>query len=267
MGQGTWQMAEGRRSDDEVAALRAGIARGLTHIDTAEMYGAARRRADRGGDPGHPATRPLHRQQGASRKTPATPARCAPASRACGAWAPTTSTSTCCTGAAASRWPRRWARWRSWSTRARSARSASRTSTSPIWRRRAALLRTHPIACNQVLYHLGERHIDAELVPYCAKHDIAVVGYSPFGHGRFPSPSSARGRVARRRRRPPRRHAPPGRARVPRPRAAAVHDPEGVDARARRGERRRARPRAHRRRPRRDRRRLPVRAGSELPVI
>ena len=33
---------------------------------------------------------------------------CAPASRACAASAPTTSTSTSCTGAAASRWPRRW---------------------------------------------------------------------------------------------------------------------------------------------------------------
>jgi len=57
------------------------------------------------------------------------------------------------------------------------------------------LLRKHPIACNQVLYHLGERHIDAELVPYCARHDIAVVGYSPFGHGRFPAPSRAGGRA------------------------------------------------------------------------
>ena len=52
-----------------------------------------------------------------------------------------------------------------------------------------------PIVCNQVLYHLGERHIDAGLVAYCAKHHIAVVGYSPFGHGRFPS--LARGRRPR----------------------------------------------------------------------
>ena len=33
------------------------------------------------------------------------------------------------------------------------------------------------------------------MVPYCAKHQIAVVGYSPFGHGRFPSPSSGPGRA------------------------------------------------------------------------
>src|SRR5688572_18042063 len=40
VGQGTWQMAESGDAADEVAALRAGIARGLTHIDTAEMYGS-----------------------------------------------------------------------------------------------------------------------------------------------------------------------------------------------------------------------------------
>jgi diketogulonate reductase-like aldo/keto reductase len=57
------------------------------------------------------------------------------------------------------------------------------------------LLARAPIACNQVLYHLNERHIDARggLVEYCARHDIAVVGYSPFGHGRFPRPGTKGG--------------------------------------------------------------------------
>jgi diketogulonate reductase-like aldo/keto reductase len=40
LGQGTWNMGERRgQAGEEVAALRAGIARGLTLIDTAEMYG------------------------------------------------------------------------------------------------------------------------------------------------------------------------------------------------------------------------------------
>ena len=39
VGQGTWEMAESRQNATEIEALRAGIARGLTHIDTAEMYG------------------------------------------------------------------------------------------------------------------------------------------------------------------------------------------------------------------------------------
>jgi diketogulonate reductase-like aldo/keto reductase len=51
------------------------------------------------------------------------------------------------------------------------------------------------IACNQVLYHLEERAIEHRVIPWCAKHDVAVVGYSPFGAGDFPAPTSAGGRV------------------------------------------------------------------------
>jgi diketogulonate reductase-like aldo/keto reductase len=51
------------------------------------------------------------------------------------------------------------------------------------------------IACNQVLYHLGERHIEHAVLPLCEAHGISVVGYSPFGSGRFPKPRSPGGRV------------------------------------------------------------------------
>ena len=51
------------------------------------------------------------------------------------------------------------------------------------------------IACNQVLYHLGERTIEHAVLPWCGRHDIAVVGYSPFGSGRFPAPTSPGGGV------------------------------------------------------------------------
>lgn len=44
----------------------------------------------------------------------------------------------------------------------------------------------HPLACNQVIYHPGQREIEVEVVPYCERHGIAVVGYSPFGTGRLP---------------------------------------------------------------------------------
>jgi len=37
------------------------------------------------------------------------------------------------------------------------------------------------IACNQVLYHLHARTIEHRVVPWCKKHDVAVVAYSPFG--------------------------------------------------------------------------------------
>jgi len=48
------------------------------------------------------------------------------------------------------------------------------------------------VACNQVLYHLRERAIEHEVIPFCAKHDIAVVAYSPFGSGHFPASRALR---------------------------------------------------------------------------
>ncbi len=51
------------------------------------------------------------------------------------------------------------------------------------------------IACNQVLYHLRERAIEHDVLPWCERHGVAVVGYSPFGHGQFPKPRSEGGRV------------------------------------------------------------------------
>jgi diketogulonate reductase-like aldo/keto reductase len=51
------------------------------------------------------------------------------------------------------------------------------------------------IACNQVLYHLGERAIEHAVIPWCVKHGVAVVAYSPFGHDDFPSARSKGGEV------------------------------------------------------------------------
>jgi diketogulonate reductase-like aldo/keto reductase len=53
----------------------------------------------------------------------------------------------------------------------------------------------HP-ACNQVLYHLQQRAIENAVLPWCEKHGVAVVGYSPFGHkGGLPGHRTTRGRV------------------------------------------------------------------------
>jgi diketogulonate reductase-like aldo/keto reductase len=51
------------------------------------------------------------------------------------------------------------------------------------------------LVCNQVLYHLDERAIEHAVLPWCERRGIALVGYSPFGHGGFPGPRSAGGRV------------------------------------------------------------------------
>lgn len=58
-----------------------------------------------------------------------------------------------------------------------------------------ALVGEGRIACNQVLYHLQERAIEERVIPWCRAHGVAVVGYSPFGSGHFPSLKSGGGRV------------------------------------------------------------------------
>jgi diketogulonate reductase-like aldo/keto reductase len=41
----------------------------------------------------------------------------------------------------------------------------------------------HP-ACNQVLYHLQERAIEHAVLPWCQRHGTAVVAYTPFGQSK-----------------------------------------------------------------------------------
>src|SRR3954451_22203375 len=51
------------------------------------------------------------------------------------------------------------------------------------------------IACNQVLYHLEERAIEHAVLPWCEDRAVAVVAYSPLGHGQFPGPHTKGGPV------------------------------------------------------------------------
>jgi diketogulonate reductase-like aldo/keto reductase len=52
-----------------------------------------------------------------------------------------------------------------------------------------------PIVCDQVYYDLEHREIENELLPVCAKNQIAIVDYSPFGSGQFPGPATRDGKV------------------------------------------------------------------------
>jgi diketogulonate reductase-like aldo/keto reductase len=54
------------------------------------------------------------------------------------------------------------------------------------------------LACNQVLYHLKERAIEHTVIPWCRQHGVAAVAYSPFGHNDFPPPRSKEGEVLQR---------------------------------------------------------------------
>jgi aryl-alcohol dehydrogenase-like predicted oxidoreductase len=47
----------------------------------------------------------------------------------------------------------------------------------------AAFARTRPVETLQPPYHLFRRDIEAEVLPYCAEHDIGVLVYGPLAHG------------------------------------------------------------------------------------
>lgn len=49
-----------------------------------------------------------------------------------------------------------------------------------------AALTREKIACNQVFYHLAQRVMEREVIPFCTRRDIPVVGYTPFGRICFP---------------------------------------------------------------------------------
>lgn len=51
------------------------------------------------------------------------------------------------------------------------------------------------IACNQVLYHLRERAIEHAVIPWCERNGVTVTAYSPFGQDDFPDEHSAQGKV------------------------------------------------------------------------
>ena len=73
-----------------------------------------------------------------------------------------------------------------------------RTATVRLSPPQIAVAGAGRIACNQVLYHLQERAIEHAVIPWCERHGVAVVAYSPFGHNEFPTPRSDAGLVLQR---------------------------------------------------------------------
>jgi diketogulonate reductase-like aldo/keto reductase len=57
----------------------------------------------------------------------------------------------------------------------------------------ASYLRAVPLACNQVLYNLHARGIEHDLIPIAEQRGIAIVAYTPFGRGKFPRRQAAPG--------------------------------------------------------------------------
>lgn len=191
IGQGTWYIDQGDRAA-AVAALRRGIDGGMTHIDTAEMYGDAELVV---------AQAIAGRRDEiflVSKVLPSNASR-ANTKRACERSLKRLGTD---------RLDCYLLHWRgSHPLEETIAAFAALQEEGKIlsWGvsnfdvddldEALAIAGTGRIACNQVLYHLGERAIEHAVMPWCRKNDVAVVAYSPFGHDDFPTPRSAGGRV------------------------------------------------------------------------
>ena len=190
IGQGTWEMERDRK--ESVRALRAGLEAGLTHIDTAEMYGA--------GEAEEIVGEAIHGRRdevflvskvlpsNASRE--GTLAACERSLERLGTdhldvyllhWAgshPFEDTLAAFEELQESGKIRHY--------------GVSNFDAGEV-ERAVSLAGSGKIVCNQVLYHLEERAIEHEVVPTCERLGVGVVAYSPFGSGSFPVPDSPAG--------------------------------------------------------------------------
>ena len=193
VGQGTWNL-ERTREKDAVAALQAGIAAGMTHIDTAELYGDGR------------AESIVARAIAGRRDEVFLVSKVLPSH------ASYRGTLEACARSLARLGTEYMdvylLHWRGDFPLADTFRAFEKlradgkiraygVSNFDVDDLKEALAITGPgrIACNQVLYHLEERSIEHTVIPWCRQHGVAVVAYSPFGSGRFPSANSAAGKV------------------------------------------------------------------------
>ena len=191
IGQGTWKIDTGHRAR-ALAALRLGFDLGMTHIDTAEMYGSAEN---------------IVGEAIAGRRD-----EVFLVSKVLPSHASRRGTKTAC---AESLERLRMDRLDCYLLHWRGQYELAETFTAfeelthegkiLSWgvsnfdeadlEEAAALAGAGAIACNQVLYHLRERAIEHAVLPWCAGHGVALVAYSPFGAGDFPGPRTKGGRV------------------------------------------------------------------------
>src|SRR5450432_4354908 len=191
IGQGTWYIDRGDRNS-AVAALRRGVDLGMTHIDTAEMYGDAE---------------PVIAEAMAGRRE-----EIFLVSKVLPSNASRRGTITACERSLArlktDRLDCYLLHWRGSYPLAETVAAFEQLVSAGKIRswgvsnfdagdldEMLAVAGKGRIACNQVLFHLQERAIEHAVIPWCERHGVAVVAYSPFGHNDFPSPRSKTGGV------------------------------------------------------------------------
>lgn len=193
IGQGTWRLDEAA-SAAALAALRRGLDLGMTHIDTAELYGsgdaeklvgeAIRGRRDE--------VFLISKVLPSNASTRGTLAACEQSLERLG-----TDRLDC--------YLLHWrGRYRLEDTLAAFQRleqdgkikswGVSNFDVADLEEVRAIAGAGHP-ACNQVLYHLEERAIEHAVLPWCERHGTALVAYTPFGGSTAYASNSPGGRL------------------------------------------------------------------------
>ena len=191
IGQGTWRIDDAHRPM-AVAALRRGLDLGMTHIDTAEMYGAAE---DVVGEA------IAGRRDGVFLVSKVMPGNASRAGTVAACEASLARLRTDRLDCYLLHWPgsypledtfagferlRKQGKILSWGVS-----NFDVPDLQAAWKAGGE----GRIACNQVLYHLKERAIDHAVIPWCEEHGVAVVAYSPFGQDGFPGARTPGGRV------------------------------------------------------------------------
>lgn len=194
LGQGTWQMEDDDRAG-AIRALRAGLDLGLTHVDTAELYGHGRV------EEGIVSEAIAGRRDEVFLVSKVMPSNASYAGTLAACERSLKRLRTDRLDCYLLHWPgphpledtirafeklEADGKIRSWGV-----------SNFGVEDLEEALAIAGPgrIACNQVLYHLEERTIEHGVIPWCEAQGVAVVGYSPFGNGNFPEPGSKGGKV------------------------------------------------------------------------
>jgi len=193
VGQGTWNLEKSNRAV-AVAALRQGLDLGMTHIDTAEMYGTGAAESLVGEaiagrrDEVFLVSKVL--PQHGSRKM--TMEACEASLRRL-----KTDRLDCYLLHWRGRYPleETFAAFEELQRSGKILRWGVSNFDVEDLEEAAAIAPEGHMVCNQVLYHLRERAIEAAVLGWCASHGVAVVAYSPFGQDRFPGPRTAGGRV------------------------------------------------------------------------
>jgi len=179
VGQGSWRSEEASEAE-AIAALRRGLDLGMTHIDTAEMYGsgAAERIIGRAIAGRREEVFLVSKVLPSHARRRATIAACESSLERLG-----TDRLDCYL----LHWPSEYPLEETidaFQTLVASGKilswGVSNFDVDDLDRVAAIAGAGHP-ACNQVLYHLAERAIEHKVLPWCREHGAAVVAYTPFG--------------------------------------------------------------------------------------